>query len=735
MKLRLQTLFIFCCLLIVSFGYSQTSLGTIQFNTNLALPSSYNFQEYVFPEPDDQGDCLGIMNNSAAIAEIFFAQTHRHAIDHPLFFLIGYRPALLQIAVTGTGAAPDVQVEGILNGTTLGTLCLAGPANLSNEVDLDAPNFDNFFSVTLPKFWLQPGLELKITAGNDSRVLTSETLKISPYLEMNLVMVNMDILDYNTSPPDYTIFEDFLPELASAIPVSVVRFGTFPETLRYPELIASNNTEQLVRLTSQDELEENNIFNEGHINSVASLAISNMQVSTADFVSTVYFGNTLNLTPGGWGGGRSFVGFDYTDIFIHELGHALSLPHWEEEYNIPIENEDQYLYPYGGETDDGGGRGEAWNFIQDTYEFVDPVCRDEDSNNLGIERSDCMQREFACLERRTNDFGPWDGFGDFSAYAIHRYFLGGEPITGQVSYRDEMKDFQLGYQDGFPTMSLENGQRVYTRDELQPSFPYPENEHILPGQELLEQEVYLIYGSAHPTQSQANIVYEPVKYQGTLPPVIDPTDPGTFADLLNIDWDNYPGLYYYTRDITLKLFYEDGSIQHALVPLQSYDRDADGDFGIWRADVCNFSLVVPGYKNLCKVELYHRPFCIRESEDPIEGNINHTSQNITAENFMDGATLLSEYDCGLISSAKDVETLPNIEIFPNPFNDHITLHLEEVKDYQLQLVNKMGQMVYEMPLNDRLTKVNMKHLPSGVYVALVYNQNGLIVSSKRLIKK
>ena len=91
-------------------NFAQNSLGSIRANTNPALPASYQFREYVYAEPDDQGDCTGRTNASATIQEVFMAQTHRHAIGHPFFFTIGQRPALLQIAVTGSGMAPDVYV-------------------------------------------------------------------------------------------------------------------------------------------------------------------------------------------------------------------------------------------------------------------------------------------------------------------------------------------------------------------------------------------------------------------------------------------------------------------------------------------------------------------------------------------------------------------------------------------------------------------------------------------------
>ncbi|MFK7905619.1 MAG: SdrD B-like domain-containing protein, partial [Chitinophagales bacterium] len=580
------------------------------------------------------------------IAEVFMSQTHRHAIGHPLFFTIGHRPALLQLAVTGEGIAPDVQVEGRLNGSSLGVLCLKGPDVLQNSIDLDTPNFEDYFSVTLPKNWIQDGLTLELSAGNESRMVSSEELKIGPYTEMNLVMVNMDVLDYNSAPPIAPIFDNFLEELASAIPASVVRFGTFPETLKFQEIIANNDTEELVRLRSRSEMGDNGIFSDGYINSIAVQFLGNLHRSTNDYLSTVYFGNTLNLAPGGWGGGKNFVGFDYTDIFIHELGHALSLPHWGEgSYDNESDSEYEFLYPYGGEGNDGGGRGEAWNFIQDQYEFVSPICEDEESEHLGGERSDCMQRNNRCLGQRSTGAAPWDGYGDFSAIAIHRYLTGASVASGQVSDRGEMKDFRLNTQRGFPVVSVDNeGNRVYRRDALQPQELLFEEEIDLPGEEQTNQPVYLVYGSIHETQNQANIVYKPIPFTGTLPPIIDPTNPEIFDQLQDLEDEFF---LYGTLDITLKITYEDGSVLHALNPFQSFARAPyTWGYHIWRDDICNFSLVVPGDKKLAKVELYKRPFCVRDMFDNIEGNINYAANDITAENFMEDAVYLTEYEFG-----------------------------------------------------------------------------------------
>ncbi len=456
-------------------------------------------------------------------------------------------------------------------------------------------------------------------------------------------MVNMDLLDYNTAPPIASIFADFHEELASAIPASVVRFGTFPKTITFPQFVGTDDTETLVMLDDVAEVISSGV-SEGNINYLADRFLENIQHATGDYLSTYYFGNTLNLTPGGWGGDKHFVTFDYGDIFIHELGHALGLPHWEEDFNIPPPSEDNYLYPYGGNTNDGGGRGEAWTFVQDTYEFEDPICRDPADSDFGIERSDCMQREFPCFGQRTSDLSPWDGFGYFSAISMHRNLIGADVQTGQVPYKGSMVDYQLSFQDGSPVVSLSGGQRVHTRAPEQWQGLYPEENNTLPGTEQIEKDVYLIYGTAHPTQAQANIVYEPIKYKGTLPPVQDPTNATTFTDLQNFDVFQSM-LYWFSRDITVKITYLDGTILHAIVPWDSYDRDpVPGDFGLARLDMLNFSLVVPADKEICNVEVYKRPFCIRYDDDDAEGNINYVPHGITAANFMDAAELLSTFD-------------------------------------------------------------------------------------------
>ncbi len=617
------------------------SMGFIQPNTNPVLPSSYNFVEYVYAEPNDQGTCDGSANASAVIDEVFIAQTHRHTIGHPFHFTIGERPALLQVAVLGNGAAPDVQVEGRSNGASLGTLCLNGPSTLSSSIDLTTPNFSDYFSVTIPKSWIQIGLELIITAGDDIQVLDQSDLNIQLPTELNLVVVDMDLMDYNHLPHRTPMFDNFLQEVASALPVSVVRLGEFPEKVRIP-VVAANSWQGVPAAVQFDSEVLDSGLDRGNINAAAHAVLGRMQQAAGDFANTIYFGNTLNLDPGGWGIDGNFVGFEFTDVFIHELGHALSLPHWEWEWQVANPEPGENNYPYAGETGSAGGRGEAWNFIQDTYEFVSPYCEDS-SGNQGIERSDCMQREHPCIEMRSNGAGPWDGFGDFSAIAINNFLIGSEVQAGQVDYRGGQVDYQLRENTGYPKVTLNNGQRQYSRDASQPQNTFVEDFFSLPGEEQLEQDVYMISGSIQVNDPTMNIIYDPIKYTGTLLTTLDPTDPNTFSVLQNLELEDAPQLYDQERDITLRLTYANGDVNHVLVPFHNSERfdpnNPPGPFG-----VDYFSVVVPGDQPLCNVELFRRDFIISDAGNPVSGNINDASQNITAANFMDAAVLMAVLD-------------------------------------------------------------------------------------------
>jgi hypothetical protein len=623
------------------------------------LAESYNCETYHFPEPKDEVSCSGAGNSSARIEHVQFAQTHLFSPDWPLFFLIAGRPALLSVAVVGTGGAPEVSVEGFLDGKSIGVLCLAGPKDLSTTVDIDHPSRDDRFTVTLPKSWLQPGLSLSIAAGKDARSYDQETLKVGHAPELNLVVVPFDILNYNDGKEDIEVPSTLLGDFAGAIPATVSRLAHFPGRISLPEMIVTREDAVTlpVRITKRKCGEgespgptcENHGIADGNLNAVALRFTYALQKATGEFAYSAYYGNTENFNPGGWGGGKAFVAADYGGVFIHEFGHTLSLPHWGSAYNITNPEEHQYNYPYGGiDLSDGGGRGDTWNYYQNVDELVSPLCLIPDHELFGSERSDAMQRNHYCTEMRATGQGPWDGFGDFSALAMFRMLTGGEAQAGTVPYKQA--GGEVGYQvqkhGGWPNLTrASTGERKLVRSPHQPQEKQAAEKYDFLYPKAWDVPVYTVFGTYHPEglANNLNIIYEPITYSGTLPAIIDPTFGPTFAKLLVAD-EEYEGYFWGEKDLTFKFIYADGSELHALYPYDGVSRQWEMAAHPWRWDLLYFAINIPADKQLDRIELYERPFCVRHADINDEGNIANPNLNITADNYMDGATLVAFRD-------------------------------------------------------------------------------------------
>lgn len=618
------------------------------------LPPSYQAREYALPERKDGVACSGAGRESAAIEHVAFAQTHVLEPDWPLFFLVADRPALLEIAVTGSGAAPEVRAEAFRDGKSLGSLCLAGPASLPASVEWEKHDATDRYRATLPAAWLQKGSSVTVSAGKSTKTFSAEQLGIGAAPELNLIMLPIDVLNYNEGKPDIAVPEAWLEDFAGAVPAARVRLGQFPGRVKLSPLIVSDDGDAGVPPTRLERRPCEG--NEAPGASCVDSTIPGMNISgavlriveaihraTGDLAYSHYYGNTEHFNPGGWGGGKDFVGADFDDIFIHEMGHALSLPHWGEgAYQNESPSEDEFRYPYGGTTMDGGGRGETWNYYQNSAEYASPRCEDPSREGFGQERSDAMQRNHPCIEWRGGKRGRWDGFGDFSALAAFRFLSGADERAGSVPYRGGMSPFHLTGQSGYPNLVIdEQGVRSLVRRE-QPTEQRDEERYAFLLPQAWDAPVATIYGTYHPSVEEANLLYAPIEYRGTLPQVIDPTDPETFAKLLDTDgpYDDY---FYWAKDLSVKVTYQDGEELVAILVSANAPRDAKLGSGPWRSDLTYFAVNVPREQPIQKVELFRRPFLVRGAGSTEPGNIRNPSLGITSATFMDDAELVTSW--------------------------------------------------------------------------------------------
>ena len=617
------------------------------------LPPTYNASTYVFPEPTDSANCTAATNATSVIEHVAFAQTHVMEPGWPFFYLVSERPAFVEVVVTGSGAAPDVLLQASVNGQQVGKLCLKGPATLPATVDWTKHSKSDRYTVTLPSAWLMPGLSVKVTAGTASKTFSIAQLGVMTVPDVNLIMLTIDPLNYNTGATDTPVPNSFLADFASAVPSSHVRLGRFPARVVLPKIVTSHGTSDgsgvapevvSLRLCRSNETPgttcaKPDVDGMELLGSVQRY-LASIHQATGEFSYAFYFGNTGQFGSGGWGGGKNFVGADFTDIFIHEQGHSFSLLHWGEgAYQNTNPGASDYRYPYGGITSDGGGRGDTWNFDQNVGEYVSNVCQDPKSSIFGKERSDAMQRKHPCIGWRSTGAGPWDGYGDFSALSILRNLRGATEASGTVSYGGVSAPYHLPSMDGYPNLVIDgSGKRSLVR---QSGNAIAEEKHDFLVPQVWNAPVATIFGTYHPgPYPDVNILYAPLVYQGTLPRVLDPTDPTTF-DLLASD--PYEGYFYWPKDLSLKITYADGSHIVALVTQQGPKRDWTLGQGPWRFDMVYFAVNVPADKAITRVDLYHRPFCVRYANSPDAGNIVNKSLDITAANFLDEATLVTSW--------------------------------------------------------------------------------------------
>ena len=629
----------------------------------LGPAESHEWTEYRHDDRVDDVACSGQSSDTAVIDEVFFAQTHFMSPGWPFFFLVADRPALAEVRVTGSGPAPEVSVTATIDGVEQGTLCIGGPATLAAAVDASVHSRDDRFTVTLPAEWLQPGLSLEVRAGADVVRFSADDLGLAHSPELNLMLVMMDVLNYNSGDVDTETFEPpptFLEDIAGAMPVSATRVGRHAARMSLPALaVGSTEVEDgspLVVLTrrlcgddespSADDCDASTPVGAWDVNAASLRLIDALQYANGHWGSHYYFGHTGALFPGGWGGGKTFVSADYTWVTIHELGHAASLPHWGDAFVPETQDDSWYEYPWGGEGFDGGGRGPSWSYIQHHDSAVSPICELDWSDNLGLERSDAMQRNTSCGEWWGDREGPWDGFSDFSAYAMYRYMTGAltntrgwvvDPTHGEVEYN-------LPAQGGFPVVDVTADTPTYVRQDPELEVrPWEMHDFLMPQEH--NRPVFTILGSYHPEQDDANILYDPMYYSGDLPRLIDPTDPETFAELA-MGWDGgpYGDYFWWAKDLTFQVTYVDGTELTALYPYGSVGRDWSYGYGPWRGDILYFGLNVPADVDIERIAVYRRPFLVRYSDWTDEGNIANPSLGITAENFMDSAELVMELE-------------------------------------------------------------------------------------------
>jgi hypothetical protein len=86
----------------------------------------------------------------------------------------------------------------------------------------------------------------------------------------------------------------------------------------------------------------------------------------------------------------------------------------------------------------------------------------------------------------------------------------------------------------------------------------------------------------------------------------------------------------------------------------------------------------------------------------------------------------------LVTGLTNTDNSVLFSIFPNPNNGVFTVSIQNsIKSYKIQLTNLLGEIIDTLEIHDSKYEYN-KHLPSGIYVVSVLDNN-TVISTKKII--
>lgn len=325
---------------------------------------------------------LGLgMAQAVTIDTVYFGQTHVLKPDNPYFGLVSNREALIKAHVVdpATPASPAVIATLTLAGQTL-NLPLSGPptlpASIPDGLGVVQHSYANSFTAIIPAAWVKPGLNVTVTAGAAN--VSFPNLKIGA--PTKVIMRMFDIHYFALTPGDYPA--GWKEEIEAKWPVAELEVRRLPNVV-FPMLVIPPRPDVnalAARVKSQSDYTVQTGL--GFDGEQAAALEWNGALKRAGGKSgrlNLSFINIYGANAGGQAGGFSGVGNGtFAGILHHELGHALSLPHWGDSA--------AYLYKgamFGIAPPDNYNEthaGPAWAFDLPTRAFIAPTVQ---PNNVG----------------------------------------------------------------------------------------------------------------------------------------------------------------------------------------------------------------------------------------------------------------------------------------------------------------------------------------------------------------
>lgn len=322
------------------------------------------------------------------VAELLFAQTHvlpakglswtltdiKGKTKTTQFKLIGKRDTLAIISLAQNNVQnPSLDIW--QSGIQVANIPLHLPSALPATESAGAAFRSNSYTATIPAQWMQQGVQLKVSANNYQTSTFLDPLDINNAGELTLKILPFYVYGASSGVGGApTLAQTQLPdaitqqELFAKWPLAKLDVQTHGAGfIQWPYMIISpRGGNPAYRALSKNDQKDGFATMGAVLNVFSALRSANGDSATNNiyYAPLIMWDNTGTYQGpgGGLGGGHRGTGnFNYTGIFIHEVGHAFGLPHQGTAY---LDGK----YPYI----DGSLKGSTWGFDQIKQEFLAP---------------------------------------------------------------------------------------------------------------------------------------------------------------------------------------------------------------------------------------------------------------------------------------------------------------------------------------------------------------------------
>lgn len=311
---------------------------------------------------------------AATIDAAYFGQTHVLKPTNPYFGLVSNREALIKAHVVDPATPPSPSVTAVLtlDGMTL-NLPMSGPATLPASVPdglgVVQHDYADSFTAIIPATWLQPGLDVSVEVGGGGPSTAFNNLEIGA--PTRVIMTMFDVGYFSPPSGDYPAgWED---ELEAKWPVSELELRRLAN-VTFPELVVPPRAglpAARVRSPSDYQQQTGQPFDGEQAAALVWNGALKRAAGRQNRLS-LYYINIYNVNAGGQAGGFSGVGNGTSaGILHHELGHALSLPHWGDNASYPYKGAMHGIQPPNNYNDTHAGP--AWAFDLPSQAFIPPT--------------------------------------------------------------------------------------------------------------------------------------------------------------------------------------------------------------------------------------------------------------------------------------------------------------------------------------------------------------------------